>query len=177
MQKTLLSLTAALFLASCQTATKGTDAKEVKKETSKESSKTEISLGNHASSKSYLLDLASDKDPNLKIQTLGIHANYTDLVLVYHNTTNNAATGLRTSPSGHADAFFLRNLDTDKVYKLRGTTGIPVNNRGIDIQPGEEISFRLLFDVIPYGTYELVEGQNQNEDWEYWNFSKINLKK
>ena len=173
----LLSLTAALFLASCQTATsKKVEAEEITKDKTKELSQ-EISLGTHSESISYFLDLASDKDPNLKIQTLGIHANYTDLVLVYRNDTNKPATGLRTAPSGDADAFFLRNLATKKVHKILATTGIPINDRGIDIHPGEEISFRLIFERIPHGTYELIEGKNQNEDWEYWNFSKIKLTK
>ena len=178
MQKlALISLTSALFLASCNTPTAKTETEAEVKTAAETKVEKKADLGNHAPSLSYFMDLACDSDPNLKIQTVGIHSNYTEFVIVYHNATNKPATGLRTSPTGHKDAFFLRSLKTKELYPLLGTTGIPVDSRGIDIHPSEEISFRLIFAQIPAGEYELIEGKNQNEDWEYWNFSKINLKK
>jgi hypothetical protein len=121
---------------------------------------------------------ADAKASYIWLKTIELSSTSTTLAMQIKNQSKEKLEGLRVSPPGHADAFYIMSPDK-KRFDLRSTAGdLPKDRQSVDLLPGQSLDFTLVFEPLdPSMTeFDLLEGANQDPKSTYWNFKRVKLK-
>ncbi len=135
-----------------------------------------------AHAQSYKLNQAHPDDPYTILQEISVTPERTTVTILLRNTSK---TGEIVEPCAFAntrpEAFTLKDLDSGKVWKQEGATGLKSCDVGRDkIKPGGRKTLKLQFASLPATVRRVQLGENncqqpEDSDDDFWCFAEVVL--
>ncbi|MBM3457997.1 MAG: hypothetical protein FJX77_05645, partial [Armatimonadetes bacterium] len=94
----------------------------------------------------YDLNLACPTSPDLSIRRVEISPVQTVVTLVYAAVAE--AVTLHTPPPGDAEAFYIRDGDSTREYRLQRVEGLPTGPDRLSATVGKPVEFRLYLEPL-----------------------------
>lgn len=137
--------------------------------------------GTIAHAQSYRLNQPLADDPDTILQEVAITPERTTVTIVLRNSSKRDTIEACAHPSHKPEAFMLKDLDSGKVWKQEGSTGLVSCENGMDeIRPGKRKTLKVQFPSLPATARRLQIGENNcqqkpDDDMDYWCFSEVVL--
>ncbi len=133
-----------------------------------------------AHAQSYKLNQPIPEDRDTILQEIAVAADRTTATILLRNTSKDTIEACAHA-TARAESFSIKDLDTGKVWKQLGTTGLRACDDGMDtIKPGARKTLKIQFPGLPATARRLQLGENNcqqkpDDDMDYWCFSEIVL--
>ncbi|KRC17554.1 hypothetical protein [Acidovorax sp. Root217] len=142
-----------------------------------------ITLGaaGSAHAQSYKLIMPLPEDSDTVLRDITITPKGTTVTIVVGNTTDEIGEAC-IHPNHRPEAFTIKDLDSGRVLRQRGVTGIRSCARGMDtIRPGKRKIVKVQFEALPATARRLQVGENnckqkEDDDMHYYCFAEVVLK-
>jgi hypothetical protein len=125
-----------------------------------------------ADGKSYSIRHVSLTDPEVAITKVTFGSDKTTLEL---ELTCESACGVGIYPPGQEGAFFMTDAADENRYNLLGSEGVQIRPNEDHLSAGETIKFKLFFEKVPEGNFNLHEGGVSTGNELYWHFLDVKL--
>lgn len=133
-----------------------------------------------AHAQSYRLNQPLPEDRDTILQEINVAADLTTATIVLRNTSKETIEACAHATT-RTESFSIKDLDTGKVWKQLGTTGLKACDEGMDtIKPGNRKTLKVQFPGLPATARRLQLGENNcqpkpNDDMDYWCFAEVVL--
>jgi hypothetical protein len=127
------------------------------------------------SNATYTVNKAAITQPDAKITTVTNNEDETILTIEYINTGKREAR-IGIDPPGHDMAFFITDIKSSEKYSLLDSDGVAIIPNRNSVNPGESLTFKLIFERIKMDRFHLVEGKLPTKNAITWHFTNIKLK-
>ena len=137
--------------------------------------------GTIAHAQSYRLNQPLADDPDTILQEVAITPERTTVTIVLRNSSKRDTIEACAHPSHKPEAFMLKDLDSGKVWKQEGSTGLVSCENGMDeIRPGKRKTLKVQVPSLPVTARRLQIGENNcqqkpDDGMDYWCFSEVVL--
>lgn len=133
-----------------------------------------------AHAQSYRLNQPLADDPDTILQEIAVTPERTTATIVLRNTSKDTIEACAHA-TARPESFSIKDLDTGKVWKQLGSSGLKACDEGMDtIRPGNRKILKVQFPGLPATARRLQLGENNcqpkpEDDMEYWCFAEVVL--
>ncbi|CAN7274652.1 hypothetical protein LJR118_001322 [Acidovorax sp. LjRoot118] len=139
-----------------------------------------LGVAGTAHAQSYKLNQALPEDRDTILQEITIAADRVTATILLRNTSKETIEACAHA-SARPESFSIKDLDTGKVVKQLGSTGLKACDQGMDtIKPGARKTLKIEFPGLPATARRLQLGENNcqpkpDDDMDYWCFAEVVL--